>query len=380
MGGTHMEACGLMRGTATYRVCAEAGRDILLKGVADIVQGWRNADFQGARVSGGQWQLYHGLPPGNADSSESDSWQFRTDSWGHSNFDDARLPSMRIASPKGISGIFQVNRTDSSELMWRFQIHDVWLPDRLEATMDPMSPILSPNSWNSTRMPLIASYSVHWTLQEGSDSCAMELSSPEAETAIYVDGCLAGVYNAFDPWFDLSGLFNPGQTRTITLLCRKRHWADPAGVPKIHHLTCLHPEIVGCSDRDMEKHPFASHGMMDTDGRTGVSMPDNGLPLVPGEAIMVSFALDGLFPSGMKQAPCLQARIKGVEMKAMGLFNGHLLGRVFGKSACRPAIVGGDPELLYLPGPWFKEKDNLLILVVEGIGDGAILESAWLEA
>lgn len=397
-GGIHMEACGLARGTATYRVVAKAGSDLLLKGAADIMQGWCNHSYQGCRVSGGQWQFYphaKGLNPSTALKNENtlkdmtDSWQFRTDSWGHSNFDDGRLPSMRIAAPKGIGGLFQVNRIDMSGLMWRFRIRENWLPDILDISISPMDPILSPNDWNSTRMPLISSYSIQWTMSEDSDACALEMSEPEAETAAYVDGRLAGVINAFDPWLDLGGWFQPGQTRTISLLCRKRHWAEPAGVPKMYHLTILYPEILGYSDRDLEQMPFwdCKETTCSVDNKKQWSdspylfekermislRRQPALTLVPGESLMLQYPLDN------QQTNCLNIRIKGREMKATGIFNGHLLGRIFGKSACRPAMVGGDAELLYMPGPWFREMDNVLILIVEGIGEGALLESVWLE-
>jgi len=304
-----------------------------------------------------------------------DLMRFRVDSWGHSNFDDARLPSMRIAARKGICGLFQVDATESANLLWRFRLEQEWLPERLDAEMDPMAAILPPNAWNSTRMPLIASYSIQWTLREGSDACALEMSAPEAETAVYVDGIPAGAINAFDPWMDLTGWFRPGQTRRISLLCRKRHWAEPAGTPVLYHLRKLVPDISGCSELDLARHDFSALPQ-ETNGLWTEGASCGSIAMTAGETWIYRFPLDGIKPA------CRNLRIKGHAVKVTGLFNGHLLGRVFCPGDSRPAIVGGDPELLYLPGPWFPDSDKTgsgLTLIVEALGAEAILESVCLE-
>ncbi len=368
--GIGMEACGIFRGTLSYQISAAPETGILMKNAADIIQGWRNGEFLGSRVSGGQWQHY---AAGESLDGGPLSWRFRVESWGHSNFDDARLPSMRIAAPKGIAGIYQVDGTDGDALMWRFRMEETWLPDSLKVCQEPMAAILPPNAWNSTRMPLISSYSTQWTLRTGSDACALEMDGAVAETAVYVDGMLAGVMNAFDPWLELTGWLEPGKPGLISLLCRKRHWAEPAGSPKLHHLTKLNPVMTGCSEQRLALHDFGGSVSNDVMGKRK-SIPLEGFSLVPGETRVFHFDLDG-----MTQL-CANLRIRGLDMKATGLFNGHLLGRVFSPGGCRPEMVGGDAELLYLPGPWFVEKGNRLVLIVEALGPDAILESVSLES
>jgi len=71
-------------------------------------------------------------------------------------------------------------------------------------------------------------------------------------------------------------------------------------------------------------------------------------------------------------------RIVCSDAKVTGFFNGHLLGRVFGTSESQPSIVGGDPEVLYIPKPWFT-TNNTITLLIESIGTNTVIDSVTLE-
>lgn len=361
--GLKMEEMGLWRGAAEYAVEAEPGRAILLKGAADTVQAWNGGEWKSIRVSGAQWQEYR------PDSAADGCWRFLVDSWGHSNFDDARLPSMRIAMHKGVEAIHQVDRIEDRSLLWRFRVMNEWLPDSIEESDDPMEAFLPPNAWNSTRMPLIARYAIRWTRDAGSRACALRMADGEAETAVYVDGRFVGVLNPFDPWLELTEAFADGREHALALLCRKRHWAEPAGVPMLYHLTPLVPKTRGYSDRSLENsHP---DGLRISEDATMQRLEE--LLLAPGAAACARIPLDEFPPA------CRRLRLRLREMKAVVLFNGRLLGRVYGESASRPDMVGGDPEILYLPKPWHHPSGNLLTILLEGIGRDAAVVSATLE-
>ena len=375
-GACSMERVGLYRGTADYVVQAAVGRPVIVKEAADLIRAWRNETFLDTRISGCQWQRYvaGAMKDPAADAHEgtpcaSTVWRFRTDLWGHSNFDDARLKSMRIASERGVAGLFQVDRDDCCDLLWRFRQMENWLPDTLPTDNHPFDAILPPNAWNTTRMPLIARYQIVWTLQPGSDACALWMEKAEAETAVYVDGTLAGVLNPMDPWIELSAWCKPGQTHTISLLCRKRHWAEPAGTPHLYHMTRLVPDILGFTDADLES-VFPAGALPGADGKMTAL---NGMRLSAGETVQVQVSLDGVSPE------CRYLYLDMKDMKATALFNGRLIGRVLGEGAGRPDMAGGVANRLYLPGPWHRPSGNLLTLILEGLGVDALLVSATMD-
>lgn len=376
-GASGMERAGLYRGTADYVVRAAAGCPIVVKEAADLIRAWRNDAFLDTRISGCQWQRYEAgteqapsATPRSAASAAPVVWRFRTDLWGHSNFDDARLKSMRIASERGVAALFQIDADDCGDLLWRFRQMDDWLPDTLPTDSQPFDAILSPNAWNTTRMPLIARYQLDWSLRAGSDACALWMENPEAETAVYVDGVLAGVLNPMDAWIDLSEWFAPGQTRTVSLLCRKRHWAEPAGVPHLVHMTRLVPEMCGLTDLELEA--AFSAGARPLSGVSPVTL--KGCRIPAGATMQMQVSLDGL------SAECRYLYLDMRDMKATVVFNGRLIGRVLGVGAGRPDMAGGVPNRLYLPEPWHLPSDNLLTLILEGLGAEAELIGAELES
>ncbi len=440
--GITLEACGFKNGCISYEVATMSGCGILLEGAADIVQAWEGGKVHETRVSAGQWQEYGAVLASDRASFPNaavvsdvaivsdaaavlnittvldaatvldtttgldvaivldaaavldtttvldaaivldaetvlatypaadglSAWRFRIDSWGHSNFDDARYPSMRIAAPKGTKAIYQIDQKESP-VLWRMKVHETWLPKELSVVVGAMDPILMPNVWNSTRMPLVASYTLDWTLQEESDTCALHMAGAEAETAVYVDGLLAGTMNALDPWFSLSAWFKPRQKHQISLLVRKRHWAEPAGIPVFYHLTMLSPEMCGSNGDEM----LAYMENQVLSKNSGLEILENGIAFEAGKAYGVAISFDAVPPA------CYYARFKSCGLKLSGIFNGHLLGRVFGECKSRPDMVGGDPEVLYLPKPWFREKDNRLILMVEALEENARLAAVYLE-
>ena len=365
--GFGMEALGLWRGTVEYRVNAAAGKGLLLEQVADMLQTWQGSTFLGTRVSAGQWvELPSG---GTAMEGNETAWRIRVAAWGHSNFDDARLPALRIASGKGIQGIYHVDAVHRLNSGWRFRQEETWLPESLSPVNDPLSPLLSPNAWNSTRMPLLATYSTQWVLPEGCTACALHLDGMRAETAVYVNGTFVCVLQPGNPWVNLSNWIKPGEHAELALHVRKRDWAEPVGIPLLYHLTQRKPSVWGCSEMDLAKH----FSLLSDLAEEGEAVDLAGLALPAGRMMLLSMPLDGV-PTG-----CCRLRMSGREVMVTALLDGHVLGRLYLPSASRPAMVGGDPELLYLPGPWRAGSNSKLLLLVEALSDGACVETIVLQ-
>ena len=365
--GLGMEALGMWRGTVEYRVNAAGDKGLLLEQVADMLQTWQGTTYLETRVCAGQWVA---LPSGGSEKEGSPvAWRMRVAAWGHSNFDDARLPALRIASEKGIHGIYQVDAVHRLNGGWRFRQEETWLPESLRPVNDPLSPLLSPNAWNSTRMPLLATYSTQWVLPVGCTACALHLDGMQAETAVYVNDAYVCVLLPGSPWVNLSKWLKPDEQAELALHVRKRDWSEPVGTPCLYHLTKLSPSVWGCSEMDLTQH----FSLLSHLAEEGEAVEPAGFALSAGQTMLLSMPMDGV-PAG-----CSRMRITGREIMVTALLDGHVLGRLFLPSASRLAMVGGDPELLYLPGPWRIANNSKLLLLVEALSGGACVETVVLQ-
>jgi beta-galactosidase len=338
-----MEARGFYRGFALYEPAADAGRTLLLQGVADVITAYDGDRRLDTRISGGQWQLYRG---------ETGRWRFKTESWGHSNFDDSRLPSLRLCSRKGIAAMFQVVREQPLAGQWRFRLMDQWLPERLACEDHPFDPVLDPNGWNSTRRPLITLYRTEVELAGGVEELALHLEGNTAEAALYANGALLGVVNPHDPWIAVPPRSIAGGKVRLELLCRKREWSEPVGTASLFHLRRLPARVLGFGEEQVS-------GLRVADGKD-LPLP---LPLDRDRSYLVELDLDAV------ERRCSYAVFECRDVKLTAVFNGRVVGRIFGAANNRPSVAGGDGTRCYLPGPWYAAHGNRLVLFVEPISD-----------
>ena len=346
-----MESLGLYRGAAEYHVEANPQKPLLLSDVADFISAYAGEVYVGTRLSAGEWQKYD--PVGET------AWKFRLESWGHCNFDDSRLPSLRLISRKGISGAYIVQKEEAVE-GWRFVLLDKWdETPNLTFPKSALDPYLNPNAWNSTRMPLIAAYYTTFHPEGDCRRFVAQLPGNNAETCIYVNGVYAGRFLPAAPWIDITSHVRPGIPCELILLTRKRNWDEQVGMPVIYHLTSAAVGVSALTDKD-----FAYANPPDTRSIPEVSLP---LSLRPGDLKTLVFPLDS-----MRQG-CAYAKVVMSDMKLTAVYNNKVVGRIIGEWG-GVDIRGGAPDEFYLPGPWRRAEGNLLTLYLEAIGSKPILE------
>lgn len=347
-----MEQNGVYRGFVQYEAEVERGRPVVVSDAADFISAYDGKTYLGTRIGKGTIQKYP--------AAQAEDWRFRVESWGHSNFDDPRLPALRMTSPKGIGGVFSVLRVDR-RLRWRFVLCEKWLPAHLELETSPFDALLPPDSWNSTRTPLLAAYYTDFTPEMQGDAFAIELNGNKAETAIYVDGELVGVFNPYTPWIPITPYVQKGRTCRLTLLCRKRDWMQPVGKPALYHLKAAPVRMYALEEDALLR--------LSAEGGVQTELP---LTLCPGETAVLDLGLDGVSYSFG------HAVAEATDLKLTAMFNGHVVGRVVGDFPEGPALHGGDPCAFYLPAPWFRPSGNRLHLLLEGIGPKPQLSSLRL--
>ena len=64
---------------------------------------------------------------------------------------------------------------------------------------------------------------------------------------------------------------------------------------------------------------------------------------------------------------CHVLKFTGRNAKLTVFFNGKIVGRIWLPSPNRPFMTGGVDNIAYLPGCWFKEKDNRIAVMVEAV-------------
>jgi beta-galactosidase len=337
-----MEAHGIYRGFALYEAHTGDGQAMLVRGAADIITAYDGPKRLDTRVSGGQWQLY----PGGGEK-----WRFRAECWGHSNFDDSRLDSMRIAGGKGIKETYAVLREETLAGRWRFRLMDEWMPKKLRYRPGPFDAILDLNAWNTTRKPVIALYYTDVRPQPGCDGMAVRITGGSAEVAIYAGGAFIGAVNPLDPWVYIPSGRLKGKYPRLELLCRKRDWNEPVGEASLFHLKRLKLRVYG----------FGEEGLARMDAAPGrdVSLP---VRFDGDRTWAMEFDMDG------RERACAYVRVDARDLKVTAVFNGRVVGRVFGEWEGRPFIAGGDGAKFYLPGPWYRESGNRLALFIEPTG------------
>ena len=148
--------------------------------------------------------------------------------WGHSNFDDARRRSLRIASPRGVEKIFRI-RSRQELNRWSFTEVDSFSPT---VKIEPCEtdPHISINHWNSTHKPLFAAYYTEIVPQaQPGEELVLVLEGMEAECNLFINGSFVARFSESRSSINVTGFLGPGRKNLIALCVRKRNWAVQTG-------------------------------------------------------------------------------------------------------------------------------------------------------
>lgn len=351
--GLTFSALGRSTGTVVYEAAAPMGRDIALYGAADVVSAYDGGRYIDTRVGTGGLLRYP--------ASESGAYRFRVEKWGHSNFDDSRLPSLYIQSQKGAEGIYSVEKRAQPET-WRFQQYGEWLPDRLRFAPDCLDARLNVNSWNSTRLPLIALYYTTVERGAGAEKFMLALEGGGAECAVYVNGILAGRPHPAARCFDLSAFVPEGGAADLQLLVRKANWAERTGEPCLYELKAL---------RGVTCRAFAEEEISGIAPAGEQAVRRFPVEFAPGAELLMTIDLNGT------PGACCCGVLRGTDYKATFVLGGRVIARMIAPNWKGVAQQGGSDTHFYIPGVW--RADGKLRAYVEGVGDSPRIESFALE-
>jgi beta-galactosidase len=353
------EELGVYRGRTHYaaEVAGVAGvEELLVEGASDIVDLALDGVAQPSVARFGATFL---LPVAGAARLDA-----TVETWGHANFDDARLPALRLGSLRGIGRVWSVvGRSDVSAL-WQVSGHVSGHVS--EHASGPLSaaggwpgepaPLRTLGGWSSTRVGEPTTYSRGLPV-DGMHHHALRLGGIAGSARVAVDGAVRTVTEE-DPWLHLA----PGEGHDVAITV-----PHLPGTSLVAELLRLEP-VRGW---DVEPQPDEAilalaradaAGTAGTTGTTGtadaaretVELP---LELEPGEEVWFEAAVP---PGG------LSIGFEGAQVRVSAFAAGELLGRVWLDDPARPRFTGGDAGRLWLPAAWNAGTIRLLVRGTQG--------------
>jgi len=259
----------------------------------------------------------------------------RAEIWGHSNFDDMLLPSLRLASVKGLNGVMAVRK-----------VHDL-SRNMLFRPCGPVSPgggfpqedgdlddcaVIGWGGWISTDGIERGLYSKAFVPHEKASSWVLHFDGLQARCIVFVNGQCAGEVNLTDPYVDIGPFVRPGEEALLSLYL-ERQYRRPAGTVKLYEGV----QLTGIRIRHADERELREHAEMCLSRAVRAEFP---LAFAPGTLSW----LHGSFPvaGGVKN---VVMRVKGRNAKVTVLLDGRVAGRIWLRGArVRARFAGGSQE------------------------------------
>ncbi|WP_051715115.1 beta-galactosidase [Streptomyces sp. NRRL S-475] len=310
-----LESLGVYRGRGTYRTTTDlTGVDeLLLAGASDIVD---------LTVAGRARPTIAGFGATRRidvrEATGSVDVEAVVEIWGHANFDDARLPALRLGALRGLGTVWTVRETTDMSALW--EVHGHWA--------GRPAPLRELGGWSSTRVGLPVTYTREIRT---ATAAALHLKGLAEPVRVTVTDGEPRTLHAENPWISL-----PAGTHRISVTLPHH----PSGGGLRAELLALDPVTDWtCSAQDDDLLTgFATEAAPRQE--VEVLLP---LSLAPGEEAWLDVDLppshDGLL-----------LRPDGTQIRVTGWAGGECVGRVW--IGDRPDFSGGDADVLWIPPGW----------------------------
>ncbi|WP_129785367.1 beta-galactosidase [Promicromonospora panici] len=309
------EALGVYRGRTHYAADVGGADELLVEGASDIVDLALDGVALPTVAGFGATFLLTVAGAARLDAI--------VETWGHANFDDVRLPALRLGALRGIGRVWSVvGRSDVSAL-WQ-------VSGQVSAAGswpgDP-APLRTLGGWSSTRAGEPITYTRGLPV-DGTHHHALRLDGIAGSVSVTVDG-VARTVTEHDPWLHLT----PGEGHDVAITVPHLPGASPAA-----ELLLLEP-VRGWDVEPQPDEAILALSLADAVGEP-VPLP---LELKPGEERWFDAAVP---PGG------LSIGFEGAQVRVSAFAGGELLGRVWLDDPARPRFTGGDAGRLWLPAAW----------------------------
>ncbi|MFD2613496.1 beta-galactosidase [Paenibacillus gansuensis] len=359
-----LETLGVSKGYAWYQAATEVrtpgGRmGLLVERGSDAISVYAGDRYLGTLTPGGQTVYI----PDPALHPMRQQWTLRVEQWGHTNFDDPRLPSLHLNAKKGIAGLTAVTRIHQLGANWRLFRSPPGMPDPALA-----SPELDDRAWTMTGFggwmtsePRSLDYFRRQFLPSPeADSWILHLNGIETIVHVFIDGAEAGTVHPFDPTLNVSAYLQPGRESIITL-CMERFLGLKAGSVQLYEGSKAEDWLFSASGESQLHEHAAAAFPHSHPASFPIGLAQGGTAWLYGKDLAVP-------DDGGKG---WRVRVKGHGMKLTVFVHDRIVGRLWTEdSESRPVFAGGDPHSFYVPGCWVRQGEVQLSLLLEAVDTG----------
>ncbi|TFE23648.1 beta-galactosidase [Cohnella luojiensis] len=367
----YLEKLGINRGYAWYHakdsMPSNLRREgILVRKASDIISVYTGNVYAGTAVPGGSSSF---LPNAGEQAGE---FTVRTEIWGHTNFDDARKPALRLNSMKGLQGLVAVSKVKDLSGNWKRQLVK---EDRAKladpAFDDRHLPVTGFGGWLQMERPMVECFRKSFETSRYADSWTLHFEDLQGLVEVYANGVAIASVTPFDPFVDISSCVTPGEQVQLSVFLDRRLEADAGKVILYEGHAAQDWRITECAEKELAHHA-ASKSIEASD----IELP---ITLKAGES---RWLFGKILPSPSEGG--WRVKATGSGMKLSVLFQGRLVSRIWlpGGDA-RPVMSGGSPDSFWLPGPWFSGTEGDLAVYLEAVdpnGSCVIEQFAFIKA
>lgn len=354
----YLEQAGIYRGYAWYEAAVKlpegkAVQGFIIRKGSDVVSLYAGSQYAGTLTPGGGSAFL----PFNKELQEDGKLLARVEIWGHSNFDDARLPGLRLHSMKGLRGLTAI--TESRDLSGSWSVYRA--ADRelrrelVESPDDRMWPLVNFGGWLSPDHPAFEYYRKRFQASADASSWTLHFKGIQSLARLFVDGKEIGAVHPLDPYIDISEHVTSGEQVMLTVYV-ERVLGLPSGKVYLYEGHEAEGWTVSAAE-EAELFEHAESVQLDA------AVQEFPVLLAPGET---AWLFASTVNSGAEAG--WRAKVSGTGMKLTVFLEGRIVGRIWlPGDANRPVLTGGSPDSFYLPGAWYEAGKGSLAIMLEAV-------------
>lgn len=323
-----MEKHGQYRGAACYEVLIKNRQRVMIAGLSDIVSIYKNEECKYVMYCSGEDKIMK-LEPGN--------YQFITEVWGHSNFDDIRIPSLRLGSLKGIRKIFEIRQEKDITDNWEFSLkYEIGKEKRNNYPM-----LMDVDKYNKPVSPLSALYHKTLYMPEECNEFYLHFSKANCIIDVYVDNKHAGQVCTKNPYMDITNYVQPGKHANIGMYVTRKYHSDKVG------------KVVLISGNRIEQCRYSDVTF------AGSTFHPEGSALLP---YKIEFGKEKVIVPEIpdRGADDIKLIFKGKNVLLTIASHNHIVGRILLDNSIMPSVTGGIGNEAFICKEWLL-RGNVLI-------------------
>ncbi|NBJ92394.1 beta-galactosidase [Parablautia muri] len=341
-----MEKQGQYRGRGSYEFELETMQKLQISGLTDIVTVFHEGRFWRCFYGDGREQILT-LPKGK--------WEFWTEIWGHCNFEDIRVESLRLGSLKGIRRICHIVREEDISENWEYGEER----DRYRLLTDI-------DKYNIPCSPVVGFYRKKLRLRKDCNQFSLLFSKAKCRVEVWVNGCDIGKVRDSNPCMDITPWVDAGGECVIELKVCRRNYAEPVGEITLNSgrkmNRCKYRDI---TFRGMEGLFLQADADMERLGEKD-GMPTDSFDTESGRGVRTKEAREETFPlyispeeelvviPNIAKSGCADVKLylEGKNVLVTVVCNDHVVGRHVLGCSHMPPVAGGAPGEVFICREW----------------------------